>query len=203
MNISEGDQLHMKYLIVGLGNPGHEYEQTRHNIGFLAVDLLAKKLETTWKQESLAEVAIGKHKGRSYYMLKPTLYMNLSGKSVRYWMQKLGIDASNIIVIVDDLALDLGQQRLRANGSAGGHNGLKDIEEKLEHNKYARLRLGIGNQFNKGKQINYVLGEWTADEKTLLPDILQKAADTALSFGSIGIERTMNFFNIKEAKKDL
>jgi peptidyl-tRNA hydrolase, PTH1 family len=185
----------MKYLIVGLGNIGDEYADTRHNVGFLAVDALAANLKSTFEVGRLASVARMSVKGRTLVAIKPTTYMNLSGKAVRYWMQKEDIPVENILVIVDDLALPLGALRLKAKGSDGGHNGLISIIEMIETNEFARLRIGIGNDFAKGYQVDYVLGRWTAEEvKTLVPRI-EITLELIKSFVLIGCERTMNFFN--------
>lgn len=187
----------MKYLIIGLGNPGAKYDDTRHNVGFEVVDKLAKDLEATWKDDNLGYIAEGKHKGRIFVLLKPTTYMNLSGKSVRYWMQKHKIPKENILVILDDLNLPFGKQRLRGNGNDGGHNGLKDIDKMTGGNNYARLRIGIGDEFHKGQQVDFVLGKWSKKEADELPEILTTALETAKAFGTIGLQFTMNQFNKK------
>lgn len=187
----------MKYLIVGLGNIGSEYDDTRHNIGFDIVDKLAKSGEVEWETENLGSVATVKHKGRTLILLKPSTYMNRSGKSVRYWMQKHKIEKANILVIVDDLNLPFGKQRLRGKGSDGGHNGLKDIDAMTGGNNYARLRVGIGSDFSKGKQVNFVLGKWTEEEQETLAEIIDYAAETAKSFAAIGLNHTMNNRNKK------
>ncbi len=185
----------MKYLIVGLGNIGKEYEHTRHNIGFDIVESLADDFDVSFETESLGEVAEFRHKGRTFILLKPSTYMNLSGKSVRYWLQKKKIEQKNLLVIVDDLNLDFGKQRLRGKGSDGGHNGLKNINEVLGTSKYARLRVGIGNSFSKGKQVDYVLGKWEDEEKEQLEEIISQAKEIIKSFATIGLARTMNQFN--------
>ncbi|MBP7821547.1 MAG: aminoacyl-tRNA hydrolase [Saprospiraceae bacterium] len=187
----------MKFLIVGLGNIGAEYENTRHNIGFNVLDFLAKKLEVEFQTKTLGDVAVGKHRGKTFVMLKPSTYMNRSGKSLRYWMQMEKVQMDHVLVVLDDLNLTFGKQRLRPNGSDGGHNGLKDIDLALSSNNYARLRIGIGSEFHKGKQVDFVLGKWREDENKLLPDILSYATDTCLSFGAIGLAHTMNQFNKK------
>lgn len=187
----------MKYLIVGLGNMGAEYDGTRHNIGFEVVDALAKEFEVSFKDDNLGDIAEFRHKGRTFVLLKPSTYMNLSGKAVRYWLQKKKINKENLLIVLDDLNLPFGKQRLRSKGNDGGHNGLKNIDELNGGNKYARLRLGIGNEFSKGRQVNYVLGKWTDEENSALPEILKFAADAVKSFGTIGIARTMNTFNKK------
>lgn len=185
----------MKFLIAGLGNIGNEYEHTRHNIGFDVLDFIASKNECNFKADKLAFVSELKHKGKTFILIKPTTYMNLSGKAVNYWMQKEKINQENILVITDDLALPLGKIRIRKKGSDGGHNGLKNIQEVLGNSEYARLRFGIGNNFNKGQQVDYVLGKWEEDEKELLKQSIQKAAEATLAIGSIGIDRVMNIYN--------
>lgn len=187
----------MKYLIVGLGNIGAKYDGTRHNIGFDVVDHLAERKAADWSTENLGQVATIKHRGRTFILLKPSTYMNLSGKAVRYWLQKEKIEKSNLLVILDDLNLPFGKQRLRGKGNDGGHNGLKDIDRVTGGNNYARLRFGIGNEFAKGKQVNFVLGEWSSEEQEQLSELINYAAETALSFGAIGLNYTMNQFNRK------
>ncbi len=182
----------MKYLITGLGNIGYEYEGTRHNIGFEVVDFLCKQLEGEWRNDHHGELAEVKFKGRTLILLKPNTYMNLSGKAIRYWLQKEKILPENSVTVLDDLNLEFGKQRLRAKGSDGGHNGLKSIQETLGSDAYPRLRIGIGNSFSKGKQVNYVLGKWSEDEKAELPRILEKASEVIKTFVTIGPERAMN-----------
>lgn len=185
----------MKYLVVGLGNMGAEYDRTRHNVGFEVVDTLAKNKEISFKQEMLGDLAELRHKGRTFFLLKPSTYMNLSGKSVRHWMTKKKVSMRNVLIILDDLNLPFGKIRLRAKGKDGGHNGLKDIDRMLGSNQYARLRIGIGKQFDKGRQVDYVLGKWDADESAALPDIIKTACEQALDFGSIGIQHAMSKHN--------
>ncbi len=185
----------MKYLIAGLGNPGAEYEHTRHNAGFLVADELARRFDASFSLMQKGEVARFKYKGRTFILLKPSTYMNRSGSAVRLWMQKEKVPIDRLLVIVDDLSLPLGKQRLRGKGSDGGHNGLKDINQVLGRSDYARLRIGIGDDFGKGQQADYVLSEWTAKEKEQLPATVKRAADTVLSFATIGLQRTMNQFN--------
>lgn len=187
----------MKFLIVGLGNIGTDYDGTRHNIGFDVVDYLVNNKSENWSVENLGSVARIKHRGKTFVLLKPSTYMNRSGKSVRYWMQKENIKKENILIVVDDLNLPFGKQRLRGKGSDGGHNGLKDIDQMTGGNNYARLRLGIGDEFSKGKQVNYVLGKWNDEEQKRLPALVKYAANTCLSFGAIGLAYTMNQFNKK------
>lgn len=187
----------MKYLIVGLGNIGAEYADTRHNIGFMVLDALAEASNavfTSGRYGSTAEIG---YKGRRLVLLKPSTYMNLSGNAVRYWMQQEKIPVDHVLVVVDDVALDLGAIRLRARGSDGGHNGLKHIDATLGHNGYARLRFGIGHDFPQGFQVDYVLGQWTAKEKKVLPERVDVAGEAIRSFVTAGLERTMNVFNTK------
>ena len=187
----------MKYLIAGLGNIGNEYDMTRHNIGFEIVDFLAKEFEVEFKNETLGAIAQFKHKGRTFILLKPNTYMNLSGKAIRYHLQKNNIEKENLLVVVDDLAIKFGKQRLRQNGSDGGHNGLKSITQLLGDQEYARLRVGIGDDFKKGQQVDFVLGKWDDEEREALPDILKWAANTVKAFATIGIALTMTQFNKK------
>jgi PTH1 family peptidyl-tRNA hydrolase len=187
----------MKYLIVGLGNIGGEYENTRHNIGFLAVDALAKAAEESFSAEHLGALCRVRHKGRIFVLLKPSTYMNRSGKAVQYWLQKEKIPKENLLVVLDDMNLPFGKQRLRGKGSDGGHHGLKDIDQLTGGNDYARLRIGIGNDFPKGRQVDFVLGEWSAQEIEALPEILKTSGDIIKSFGTIGLSLTMNQYNSK------
>ena len=187
----------MKYLIVGLGNVGAKYDNTRHNIGFEVLDELAESKSATFETERLGDIAKVKHKGRTFILLKPSTFMNLSGKAVRYWMDKEKVKWENLLVIVDDLNIPFGKLRMRGKGSDGGHNGLKDINEKMGKNNYARLRFGIGNEFGKGKQINYVLGEWSDDESEKLPQLIKTSCDMILAFGTVGLAKTMSDFNNK------
>ena len=187
----------MKYLIVGLGNIGEEYSNTRHNIGFIVLDALAKASNLIFTEQRYGSVSEYKFKGRKYILLKPNTYMNLSGKAVNYWLQKEKIPIEHLLVIVDDLALPFGKIRIKEKGGAGGHNGLTHINDTLGTQKYARLRFGIGDEFAKGKQVNYVLGKWSSEEKEKLKNRIEIALESIKSFGSIGISRTMNFFNNK------
>lgn len=186
-----------KFLIVGLGNIGAEYVNTRHNIGFKIVDFLAKKEGLTFETVKLGALAEYKYKGRTFFLLKPNTYMNLSGKAVKYWMDKENIPQENILVITDDLNLSFGTIRIRKKGSDGGHNGLKNINLLLNSQEYARFRFGISDEFKKGKQIDYVLGEWDDAEKTALPERLELASEIIKSFGTAGLENTMTTFNGK------
>ena len=187
----------MKYLIVGLGNIGSDYDDTRHNIGFDVLDMMAKDAAASWKQETLGDITEVKHKGRTLVLLKPSTFMNLSGKAVKYWMEKKKIPVENMLVVVDELQLDLGVIRLKAKGSDGGHNGLKDIADKLGSTKYSRLRVGIGKDFRRGQQVDYVLGKWNAKEKDELIEIIPKACEAAKSFAAVGLKFTMENFNKK------
>ena len=193
----------MKYLIVGLGNMGYEYDNTRHNIGFDIVDELAKEYNLTYRNATLGDIAEFKYKGRTFVLLKPSTFMNLSGKAVRYWMTKQQIQQSNVLIILDDLNLPFGRQRIKGKGSDGGHNGLKDINRALGNQNYARLRIGIGNDYHKGQQANFVLGKWTAEENKTLPAIIQKAVETTKAFGTIGLKFTMEKFNKKNTSKSV
>ncbi len=185
----------MKYLIIGLGNIGPEYELTRHNIGFLTLDRLAEKESCSWSSDRLAFKSEFKHKSRSIHLIKPTTYMNLSGKAVNYWMKTLQIPKENILVVVDDVAIPFGKLRLKPKGSAAGHNGLKNIEELTGGQDYPRLRMGIGDDFPKGRQVDFVLGRFTSAEFEALPPMMDKAIEMILTFCTLGIERTMNQFN--------
>lgn len=185
----------MKYLLVGLGNIGPEYELTRHNIGFLVIDKLADQHKTSFSLERHAFKAEFKYKGRSIHMIKPTTYMNLSGKAVAYWMQELKIPKDNLLVIVDDLALPFGTLRMRPKGSAAGHNGLKNIEMLCGGQDYPRLRFGIGNEFGKGQQVDFVLSRFSTEEFKELPFTMDKACEMILSFCTAGIANTMSQFN--------
>ena len=187
----------MKYLIVGLGNIGAEYADTRHNIGFNVLDALAGASNIAFTTDRYGAVAELRHKGRTLVLLKPSTYMNLSGKAARYWLDREKIERANLLVVVDDIALPFGTLRMRTRGSAGGHNGLKSICELLGTEDYARIRFGIGGDFARGQQVDYVLGQWTEEERRLLPDRLKVFGDAILSFACGGAERTMNLFNKK------
>jgi peptidyl-tRNA hydrolase, PTH1 family len=185
----------MKYLIAGLGNIGPEYELTRHNIGFLVLDQLADQHKTSFALDRLAEKSEFKFKGRSIHLIKPTTYMNLSGKAITYWLQELKIPRENLLVIVDDIALPFGSLRMRTKGSSAGHNGLKSIEALLPGQDYSRLRFGIGDQFGKGQQVDYVLSNFSRQELDQLPDLMSRANDMVVSFCTIGPSLTMSQFN--------
>jgi PTH1 family peptidyl-tRNA hydrolase len=185
----------MKYLIAALGNIGNEYELTRHNIGFLVADQLADEHQASFSLERHAFKTDFKFKGKQIHVIKPTTYMNLSGKAVAYWLQELSIPKQNLLVVMDDLALPFGNLRMRTKGSSAGHNGLKNIELLLHGQDYARLRFGIGNEFHKGQQADFVLSNFSKTELEELPTHIKKANEMILSFCTIGPERTMNFFN--------
>lgn len=187
----------MKYLIVGLGNIGNEYQDTRHNIGFTILDAFAKASNVFFAENRYGSTCEIKIKGRTLILLKPSTFMNLSGNALRYWMQKENIDIENILVVVDDLALNFGTLRLKPKGSDAGHNGLKNIQEILGHSNYARLRFGIGNDFSKGRQIEYVLGKWSKDQLEALPERAELATEIIRSFCLAGLELTMTQFNNK------
>ncbi len=187
----------MKYLVVGLGNPGVDYAETRHNIGFKTLDALAGASNVVFTPSRYADVAEIKHKGRTLILIKPQTFMNLSGKAVNYWLQQEKIPAERMMVITDDIALPFGKIRIRAKGSHGGHNGLRHIQEVLGTPNYPRLRFGVGNDFHPGEQVKYVLAPWSADENAALDERLKVVGEAMLSFSSIGLERTMNFYNNK------
>ncbi len=187
----------MKYLIVGLGNIGSKYDGTRHNIGFDVVDAMAKSKEVSFKNDTLADVCTIKNKGRTLILVKPTTYMNLSGKAVRYWMTKHKVKVENLLIIVDDLHLDYGAIRLRTKGKDAGHNGLKNIQDLLNTSQYPRLKMGIGNDFRKGNQVNYVLGKWSDKEESELGEFIQRGIKTVYDFTTIGAARAMSSNNSK------
>jgi peptidyl-tRNA hydrolase, PTH1 family len=187
----------MKYLIVGIGNIGKDYEGTRHNVGFDIVDTLADKHGGSWDSDTYAFYSEIKVKGRTLILIKPTTYVNLSGKAVRHWMTKHKIEKPNILIVLDDLNIDFGTLRLREKGSDGGHNGLKSIDQMLGGNDYARLRVGIGNGFSKGRQVNFVLGKWSKEEEKDIDSIKDHAADACVSYCSIGTKFTMEKYNKK------
>lgn len=188
----------MKYLVAGLGNIGAEYANTRHNIGFKALDAFAEVSNVTFSTLRYGAISEVKIKGRSVWLLKPSTYMNMSGKAVAYWLQAERIAIENMLIIVDDISLPFGQIRIRTKGSDGGHNGLRNISEILGHNNYNRLRFGIGHDFSQGGQVDYVLDEWSSEETKILPEKLKIMHNAVVSFVTIGIERTMNIFNTKQ-----
>lgn len=187
----------MKYLFVGLGNPGAKYEATRHNIGFKVLEALAKELGGTFVSQKVADVAEVKFKGRTLILVKPTTYMNLSGKAVNYYLQQQKILKENMVVVTDDLALPFGKLRMKGKGSDGGHNGLKDIQATINSTEYCRLRFGVGSDFHKGQQVDYVLGEWSAEERETLNERIVVATEFLKSFATIGLQLTMTNWNGK------
>lgn len=187
----------MKYLIVGIGNKGEEYKETRHNVGFKVAEKIAETLESPFKSANFGLLAEGKYKGRKVLILKPDTYVNLSGNAVKFWMQKENIPLENILIITDDLALPFGTLRMKGKGSDAGHNGLKNIQDVLNSQNYARLRFGISSDFEKGSQVDYVLGNWDEEEKEKLPERIGKFAEAALSFAFAGLANTMSAFNNK------
>lgn len=189
-----------KFLIVGLGNPGVEYAETRHNAGYMALDAFAKASNVVFSDKRYGFVAETTVRGRKLFLLKPTTFMNLSGNAVRYWLEKENIATEHLLVIVDDVALPIGQFRLKGKGSAGGHNGLKHIEQLIGAN-YSRLRLGIGNDYPQGGQIDWVLGKFTAEELTALQGVIDTACEIIPSFVLAGVDVTMNQFNKKKCLK--
>ncbi|KGL62273.1 aminoacyl-tRNA hydrolase [Polaribacter sp. Hel1_85] len=195
--VESKEELMKKFLIVGLGNIGDKYTNTRHNIGFKILDEVAEENKVTFETEKLGDVANFRFKGRTFVLLKPSTFMNLSGKSVKYWMDKEKISVENILIVTDDVNIDFGTIRLKAKGSAGGHNGLKDIQEKLNTQKYARFRFGVGGNYSRGRQVDFVLGEWNKEETSQLIERLPTSAKVITSFGTAGLANTMNTFNGK------
>ena len=192
----------MNYLVVGLGNIGFEYVDTRHNIGFSVLDAWAQASNISFSTKRYGDVAEVRFKGHTFILLKPSTYMNLSGKAVNYWMQELKIKPENLLVVVDDLALPFGTLRMRKQGSDGGHNGLKNITQMLGNNSYARLRVGIGDAFAKGHQVDYVLGKWKSEEEKELPFILDRAGDAIKAYAFMGPDRAMNICNTNPKKSE-
>lgn len=191
----------MNYLIVGLGNIGIEYVNTRHNMGFMVLDAWAQASNICFKTDRYGDVAEISFKGRKFTLLKPSTYMNLSGKAVRYWMQKLDLPIENLLVISDDLNLPFGTVRLRKGGSNGGHNGLGNINELLGTQNYARIRMGIGNEFSRGGQVDFVLGQLDAEEMKQMPELCDKVIDGIKAFATVGVERAMNTLNTRPKKE--
>ena len=187
----------MNYLVAGLGNIGAEYARTRHNMGFMVLDAWAQASNAVFKTERYGDMAQVSFKGRNFYLLKPSTYMNLSGNAVRYWVNKLDLPLENLIVVCDDLNLPFGTLRMRKNGSDGGHNGLKDIQECLETTSWARIRVGIGNDFARGHQVDFVIGELSEEEFQQMPEICKRVIDGIKNFSTIGPDRAMNFLNVK------
>lgn len=194
--LSEEEKM-KKFLIVGLGNIGEKYANTRHNIGFKILDYLADKEEVTFEPLKLGDVTSYKIKGRTLILLKPSTYMNLSGKAIKYWLDKEKVPLENLLVVTDDLNLPFGSLRLKTKGSDGGHNGLKDTQDKLQTTNYNRFRFGISDSFSKGRQVDYVLGEWSDEENSQLKERLEKSSELIKSFVLAGVNSTMNTFNGK------
>ena len=189
------EEMSKKYLIVGLGNTGADYVNTRHNIGFKALNHFANTHNIEFENLKLGALANYKLKGRTFLLLKPNTFMNLSGKAIKYWLDKEKIPMGNLLVVTDDLNLSFGTLRLRTKGSDGGHNGLKDIQDKLNTTQYSRLRFGISDEFSKGRQVDYVLGTWSDEESSKLDERLNHVSQSLISFGMSGIKETMNQFN--------
>lgn len=196
MDVEQTDPM-KKFLIVGLGNIGETYANTRHNIGFKILDALAEKEDLKFESQKLGDITTYKLKGRTFILLKPSTYMNLSGKAVQYWLTKEKVPLENLLIITDDLNLPFGSIRLKIKGSDGGHNGLKDIQDKLQTTTYNRFRFGISDEFSKGRQVDYVLGEWNSEESQKLPERLDKSIELIKSFALAGVSTTMNTFNGK------
>lgn len=192
----------MNYLVVGLGNIGFEYVDTRHNIGFSVLDAWAQASNTSFSTKRYGDVAEVRFKGHSFTLLKPSTYMNLSGKAVNYWLQQSKIPVERLLVIVDDMALPIGHLRLRKKGSDGGHNGLANIAQMIGTESYCRLRIGIGSHIGFGSQVDFVLGKWTAEEKVELKPAIERAIDVIKAFGTIGVDRAMNQYNTKGAPSE-
>mgnify|MGYP000161776322 FL=1 len=194
-NTNTATEMSKKYLIVGLGNSGAEYVRTRHNIGFKVVEKFAQLNDAIFETKKLGDLARFRFKGRMFLLLKPNTYMNLSGKAVKYWLEKESIPHENLLIITDDLNLPFGTLRLKIKGSAGGHNGLKDVQDKLNTSQYNRLRFGISDEFSKGKQVDYVLGNWTDEESETLKERLEHCSEFIKSFVMAGVQNAMNTFN--------
>ncbi len=191
------EDLMKKFLVVGLGNIGPKYVNTRHNIGFKILDTMADEVSLSFETEKLGDLTTYRFKGRTILLLKPNTYMNLSGKAVRYWLTKEKIPLENLLIITDDINLPFGTIRLKTKGSAGGHNGLKDVELKLNTSTYNRFRFGVGAEFGKGRQVDYVLGEWSSEEQNALPERLDKGIALIKSYVTAGLANTMSAFNGK------
>lgn len=194
--IQETDPM-KKFLIVGLGNIGSDYEETRHNIGFKVLDFLAEEESFSFESAKLGAIGSFKHKGKSVLCLKPSTYMNLSGKAVKYWMEKENIPLDNVLIITDDINLPFGTLRVKTKGSDGGHNGLKDVQNVLQTSQYNRFRFGVGSDFGKGRQVDYVLGKWNDEENQAMPERLKMSTELVRSFVFAGVKNTMNQYNGK------
>ena len=200
-NLPTNEPTEVKYLIAGLGNIGPDYHNTRHNIGFMIVDDIARQKEITFTPARYGDKTQFRFKGRTFILIKPSTYMNLSGKAIHYWLTKEKIELSNLLVITDDVALPLGTLRLKARGSDGGHNGLSNIISVLGTQDFARLRFGIGNDYPRGTQVQFVLGKWEPEEMEVIQPLYPTCTNLVTSFATIGIDRTMNLFNTKPGKK--
>ena len=195
--IESKQEVMKKFLIVGLGNIGDTYVNTRHNIGFQVLDALAKNQDASFETEKLGDITRFRYKGRVFILLKPSTYMNFSGKSVKYWVNQEKIPLENLCIVTDDVHIDFGSIRIKIKGSAGGHNGLKDIQEKLNTQQYNRFRFGVGGNYARGRQADFVLGSWTKEEESQLIERIPIAVKAILSFGTAGINNTMNIYNGK------
>ena len=195
--IESKQEVMKKFLIVGLGNIGDTYVNTRHNIGFQVLDALAKDQEVSFETEKLGDITRFRHKGKLFILLKPSTYMNLSGKSVKYWMNQEKISLENLCIVTDDVHIDFGAIRIKIKGSAGGHNGLKDIQDKLNTQQYNRFRFGVGGNYARGRQADFVLGSWTKEEESQLIERIPIATKAIIAFGTDGINNTMNNYNGK------
>ena len=195
--IESKQEVMKKCLIVGLGNIGDTYVNTRHNIGFQVLDALAKDQDASFETEKLGDITRFRYKGRVFILLKPSTYMNFSGKSVKYWVNQEKIPLENLCIVTDDVHIDFGSIRIKIKGSAGGHNGLKDIQEKLNTQQYNRFRFGVGGNYARGRQADFVLGSWTKEEESQLIERIPIAVKAILSFGTAGINNTMNIYNGK------
>ena len=191
------DSSGMNFLVAGLGNIGAEYASTRHNSGFMVLDAWAQASNVSFMTERYGDIATVSYKGRKFYLLKPSTYMNLSGKAVRYWLGKLGLPLENLVVVCDDINLPFGTLRMRPGGSSGGHNGLEDITRKLESEQWTRIRVGIGNQFSRGHQVDYVLGDLSAEEKEAVPELAARIIQSIKDISTIGVARAMNTLNTR------
>lgn len=190
----------MNYLVAGLGNIGAEYASTRHNMGFMVLDAWSEASNTPFSTQRYGDIAEVSFKGRKFYLLKPSTYMNLSGNAVRYWVDKLKLPLENLIVVCDDINLPFGTVRMRKNGSDGGHNGLKDIEYRLGTTNWSRIRIGVGNDFHPGSQVDYVLGHFEDEQKAVIPEICAKVIEGIKNYSTIGPDRAMNFLNTRQSK---
>ncbi|MBQ6283790.1 MAG: aminoacyl-tRNA hydrolase [Bacteroidales bacterium] len=192
----------MNYLVAGLGNIGAEYASTRHNVGFMVLDAWSEASNISFNTQRYGDVAEVSFKGRKFYLLKPSTYMNLSGNAVRYWVDKLKLPLENLIVVCDDINLPFGTVRMRKNGSDGGHNGLKDIEYRLGTTNWSRIRIGVGNDFHPGSQVDYVLGHFEDEQKALIPEICSKVIEGIKNYSTMGPDRAMNLLNTRHKSVD-